>query len=60
MSYSLAYWIVMFLWLIFGIWQVYPDQPGQPLNRKLIGGTLMAFVLFLLIGLNNFGKPLHP
>ena len=50
----------MFIWLIFGIWQAYPDQPGQPFNRKLIGGTLMAFVLFILIGLQNFGKPLHP
>jgi hypothetical protein len=46
----------MLVWLIFGLaWHVgYIVGPAGP-----IGGTLLLFVLFLLLGWKVFGPPLH-
>ena len=46
----------MFLWLIFGFWSNWPIQGN---GYRVIGGTILQFVLFLIIGLALFGKPLH-
>ncbi len=53
MSYALAYWIIMLIWLVFGCWQNWAG------GFKAIGGNILLFVLFVLIGLQIFGKPLH-
>ena len=56
MSYSLAYWICIFIWLLLGLWSNWPVTGN---GARVIGGTLLQFVLFVLIGLAIFGKPLH-
>lgn len=55
MTFALAFWILMFLWLIFGFWGWY-----RPMPNFWYGHGLFLFILFLLIGWKIFGQPLHP
>jgi len=52
MSRGLVFWILMLLWLIFGVWTGYPSYIA-------IGGTLLVFLLFVLVGWQVFGPPIH-
>jgi len=54
MYIGLAFWILMLLWAIFGIFPRY-----NPANRTLLAGDLLLFVLLVLIGWHNFGPALH-
>jgi hypothetical protein len=29
MTFASAYWVLMLIWLCFGIWSVWPKAPGQ-------------------------------
>lgn len=53
MSFALCYWIMMLIWLVFGFWA------NGFANPKIFGGTLMLFLLLVLIGWKVFGAPLH-
>jgi hypothetical protein len=55
MTLGLAFWIIMLVWLVFGLYGAY-NAGGSP---YMIGGTLLMFVLFLLLGWHAFGPPLH-
>lgn len=57
MSLGLAFWILMLVWLVFGIinWS-WPDRVG---SYGTIGNSLFLFILFGLIGWAEFGAPLH-
>lgn len=55
MSFGLIFWIIMFLWLIYGFWDW--RTPGQ---LPPWGNTLWLFILFLLLGWRVFGAPVHP
>ena len=57
MGISLAFWILMLFWLIFGCWNQY--VPNQPYPMKWAGFYLLQFVLFVLIGWKLFGAPIH-
>ena len=57
MSFALIYWILMLLWLVFGIWINWPA--GGPANVKPLGGTLLLFILLVLLGWKVFGAPIH-
>jgi hypothetical protein len=48
------YWIILVLCLLFGIWWDVASAEN-PFPRR--GFKLVAFVLFVLIGLRNFGSP---
>jgi hypothetical protein len=55
MSLGLAFWILMLVWAAFGVIGVYRSETpwwGW-------GGTVLHFVLFLLLGWQVFGPPLH-
>ena len=52
MTLGLAFWILMLLWLVLGIWQTWPNYP-------LVGGNVLLFVLLLLLGWHGFGAPIH-
>ncbi len=52
MSMGLAFWIIMLVWLVFGIWYSWP-------NHAMVGGNLIIFVLFGLLGWHAFGAPIH-
>lgn len=55
MGIGVAFWILMLLWLVFGV--VGPYQFGEG-NRYWYGHGLFAFILFLLIGWGIFGSPI--
>jgi len=52
MTLGLAYWIVMLIWLVFGLWHSWP----QPYPTA---GNIILFILLLLLGWKVFGAPLH-
>lgn len=53
MTFGLAYWILMLVWLVFGVWQTWPN------NYKAGGGNLLLFILLVLSGWRVFGPPIH-
>ena len=53
MSFALVYWVLMLIWLVFGLWA------SWPLNGKTSGGTLLLFILLVIIGWKVFGAPIH-
>ena len=53
MPLSLAYWILMFFWVLFSVWWGWrTDAAGRP---TVAGSGLLLFLLFLIIGLKLFG-----
>lgn len=61
MSLGLAFYLIMFLWLIFGLYWNWPAgaPPGQPAVYYPLGGNLLLFILLLLLGWHSFGAPLR-
>jgi hypothetical protein len=60
MSLGLAFWVLMFIWLILGLFWAWPGSAQTPYHAYLpMGGTILLFVLFLLLGWHDFGPPLH-
>lgn len=59
MSLGLAFWIGMFIWLIFGLWSNWPAA-GQPRNFRPAGGALLLFILLVFLGWHAFGPPIKP
>ncbi len=57
MTLGLAFWILMFLWLILGFYWSWPQASSGIYGP--MGNTLILFVLFLLLGWSQFGPPLH-
>lgn len=53
MPIAYIYWMLMILWVIFGI---YPFVVTTPNQRIISGGNLLTFVLLVLIGLKLFGS----
>jgi hypothetical protein len=57
MTLGLAFWILMLLWLVLGLWTTWP-RAGAP-NFPVLGGNLLLFVLLTLLGWHAFGAPIH-
>lgn len=57
MALSLAYWLLMFV-LLFGGggWGFTAEGPWR---YRWWGITLVVLLLFFVLGLKNFGAPLH-
>jgi hypothetical protein len=56
MTLGLCYWILMLIWFVFGL-LVHFNVVGGPYG--IVGSSLLLFVLFLLLGWQVFGPPLH-
>lgn len=57
MTLGLAFWILMLLWLVLGI---YTNRAAIAGGQYLpLGGDLLLFVLLLLLGWKVFGQPIH-
>lgn len=56
MSFGLVYWIIMLIWLLFGLWSSWPVGPA---NGRMVGGHLILFILLVLLGYKVFGPPIH-
>ena len=52
MTMGLLFWILMLLWLLFGLWSNWP-------NYRPLGNNLLLFILLLLLGWKAFGAPIH-
>lgn len=52
MPLAIAFWVLMLLWLVFGVWSSWP-------NLRSGGPNLLLFILLLIIGWKLFGPPLH-
>lgn len=55
MSFGLCYWILMLIWLVFSLWSNWGTAP----NWKPAGGSLLLFILLVLLGWKVFGPPIH-
>lgn len=58
MSRELLFYILLLLWLVFGFWTQWPAPGPSPVRYRPLGGHVLLFVLFLLIGWEVFGAPL--
>lgn len=57
MSLGLIFWIIMLLWLLGAL---YWNWPGNaPPTYWLFGNSMLLFILFLLVGWQIFGAPIH-
>jgi hypothetical protein len=57
MSIALLFWVIMLVWLIFGVFTNWPKAPGQP--PWPIGGHIILWVLLALLGWAQFGAAVH-
>jgi hypothetical protein len=58
MPFGLLFWILMLLWLVFGLYSNWPGIARGPYFP--VGNSLLLFVLLLLLGWRVFGAALHP
>jgi hypothetical protein len=58
MSFSLLFWILMVLWVLFGFWSCWPL--GAANNKSSAGNNAILLVLLFLLGWKVFGPALHP
>ena len=56
MSLALIFWVLMLVWLVFSLWS---HWPGSANAAPVWGGTVLLFVLFLLLGWGVFGAPVR-
>jgi hypothetical protein len=56
MTLGLAYWILMLIWFVFGLVTHAGYVAGPYVG---IGDVLLLFILFVLLGWQVFGPPLH-
>ena len=59
MTLGLVFWILMLIWLVFGLVWNWPGGNPALAPYGPIGNTILLFVLFLLLGWHAFGPPVH-
>jgi hypothetical protein len=57
MTLQVLFWVLMIIWLVFGLWREY--TPGQPYPFVRGAGNLLVFVLLAILGWAQFGAPVH-
>jgi hypothetical protein len=58
MTLPFAYWAMMILWLIFGLWSFWP-LTSDPAKRTAAASELFLFLLLCILGYAVFGAPVH-
>ena len=56
MTLGLCYWILMLVWLVWGLLVHFGTVTGA---YGVSGNAVLLFILFLLLGWQVFGPPLH-
>lgn len=54
MSIGLLFWFLWIIWLVFGLWWNYTPGVYGP-----VGGHLLQWIMFGLLGWGVFGPPIH-
>jgi hypothetical protein len=57
MTLSLLFWILMLIWLLYGVYANWP-APAETRSFGPLGGNLLLFLLILLLGIASFGWPI--
>lgn len=55
MTLCVLFYVLMLLWLVFGVWNSWPAGAGA--NWRPAGNVLLLFLLFLVLGWQVFGSP---
>lgn len=58
MQKGLLFWVLMLLWLVFGLWTYWPASGGSTAFGP-VGVNLLLFLLIGLLGWKAFGPPLQ-
>lgn len=59
MHIGLIFWVLMLLWVIFGLVLSWPTGPSAGYHVYFpVGGNLLLFILLLLLGWKTFGSPI--
>jgi hypothetical protein len=53
MSYTLLYWILMLFWLCGAFYRGWSQGPVW------WGPDVLLFILFVILGIHDFGQPVH-
>jgi hypothetical protein len=56
MTMGVLFWVIMLIWLIFGIFTYWPAAGGPPYP---LGGHIILWILLALLGWKVFGPALH-
>jgi hypothetical protein len=56
MTLGLAFWVLMLIWLVFGVLVHFAVVAG---TYTVLGNSVLLFILFGLLGWQVFGAPLH-
>jgi hypothetical protein len=54
MTIGFLFWLLMILWLVFGLWWNWTPAPPND-RRGFVGNVLLLFVLLFLLGWKVFG-----
>ncbi len=58
MKIGLLFWVLMLIWVVFGVWAYWPAGSG-PVAYGPVGGGILLLVLVGLLGWKVFGAPLE-
>jgi hypothetical protein len=56
MTLGLCFWVLMLIWFVFGVLVHFSVVAA---GYTMLGNSVLLFVLFLLLGWQTFGPPLH-
>jgi hypothetical protein len=59
MTMRLLYWILILLWVIFGVFGSWFVSYGAYGHYAPIAGSILQLVLFVLLGWKVFGRPIE-
>lgn len=58
MSVGFVFWVLMLIWLVFGVFWSWPAGFSRD-NLPVWGGSALMYILFFLLGWHVFGWPIH-
>jgi hypothetical protein len=59
MKIGLLFWILMLVWLLFGLWWQWPAVGGAAVTFAPVGGSVLLFLVVGILGWKVFGSPLQ-
>jgi hypothetical protein len=59
MKIGMLFWILMLIWVVFGVWTYWPASGGAVVAYGPVGGGILLLVLVGLLGWKVFGAPLQ-